>query len=75
MRPNINNPYGYKVCYKEKFHKYYVRQFKTRSYKQAVKVKQDYVKENNPLLKKPVWHIMPITRAEVLKGIWREVPF
>ena len=47
----------------------------THSYNQAVKVKKDFVKENNPLLKNPIWHIIPITRAEVLKGIWREVPF
>ena len=75
MKPNTNNPYGYKICYKEKFSKYYVKQFMTHSYNQAVKVKKDFVKENNPLLKNPVWHIIPITRAEVLKGIWREVPF
>ena len=75
MKPNTNNPYGYKICYKEKFSKYYVKQFITHSYNQAVKVKKDFVKENNPLLKNPIWHIMPITKAEVLKGIWREVPF
>ena len=75
MKPNTNNPYGYKICYKEKFSKYYVKQFMTHSYNQAVKVKKDFVKENNPLLKNPIWHIIPITRAEVLKGIWREVPF
>lgn len=75
MKPNTNNPYGYKICYKEKFSKYYVKQFITHSYNQAVKVKKDFVKENNPLLKNPIWHIIPITRAEVLKGIWREVPF
>ena len=75
MKPNANNPYGYKICYKEKFSKYYVKQFMTHSYNQAVKVKKDFIKENNPLLKNPIWHIIPITRAEVLKGIWREVPF
>ena len=75
MKPNIHNPYGYKICYKEKFSKYYVKQFITHSYKQAVNVKKDFIDENNPLLKNPVWHIIPITRAEVLKGIWREVPF
>ena len=75
MKPNTNNPYGYKICYKEKFSKYYVKQFMTYSYNQAVKVKKDFIKENNPLLKNPIWHIIPITRAEVLKGIWREVPF
>lgn len=75
MKPNTNNPYGYKICYKEKFSKYYVKQFMTHSYNQAVKVKKDFIKENNPLLKNPIWHIIPITRAEVLKGIWREVPF
>ena len=48
MKPNINNPYGYKICYKEKFSKYYVKQFITHSYNQAVKVKKDFVKENNP---------------------------
>ena len=75
MKPNINNPYGYKICYKEKYKKHYVKQFITHSYKQAVKIKKDYLKEDNLLLKKPVWHIIPITKSEIRDGIWREVPF
>lgn len=81
MQPNINNPYGYKVCYKEKHTKRYIRYFLTYTYKQAVRAKQGYVRfpqlsrEDNHILKKPVWHIIPITKFEVRDGIWREVPF
>ena len=75
--------YGYKICYTEKGHKRVVKvYFLARSYKQALKMKsyclryeQRDRKNYKRRLKKPTWYIVPITRREVLHGIWREVPF
>ncbi len=75
--------YGYKLCYTEKGNK---RNFKSyfyaRSYKQALKMKNLYLRYEQRdrdnckrRLKKPTWYIVPITRREVLRGIWREAPF
>lgn len=76
MKPRVDNPYGYKICYIEKGSKAYVRKYMTHSYKTALKVKEYYLKDSRFFnLKKPSWHIIPITRKEVLRGIWREIPF
>ena len=40
MKPNLHNPYGYKVCYKEKGCKSYIRRFITRTYREAKKMKE-----------------------------------
>ena len=37
MKPNLHNPYGYKVCYKEKGCKNYIRRFITRTYREAIR--------------------------------------
>lgn len=76
--------YGYKICYSEKGHKRVVKAyFLVRSYTEAVRIKKsfaghsgyNYDRENyKRRLKKPTWYIVPITRREVLRGIWREVP-
>jgi len=81
MKPILNNPYGYKICYREKGSPEYIERFLTYSYRQAVKVKQMYVKWpnmaciGNMTIKKPTWYIIPITKKEVKAGIWRQVPF
>lgn len=75
MKPTLYNPYGYKVCYKER-NKPYKTKFITHSYKQAVKAKQGYVRYPLEFCnKKVVWHILPISRKEVKNGIWRQSPF
>ena len=81
MKPNLNNPYGYKVCYKEKGSKEYIRHFLTYTYQQAKQAKLYYIKypqhsrEDEHPLKNPQWVIIPIKKSEVRAGIWHEVPF
>ena len=78
---DMDNPYGYKVCYKEPGHKKYIRHFKTYTLDQAQKAVNYYKqynprsREDNHLLQKPKWVIIPIKYSEVRAGIWREVPF
>jgi len=45
MKPNINNPYGYKVCCQNKRLRTFICYFKTRTYKKAVEIKR-YFEEN-----------------------------
>ena len=72
---------GFKVCYKEKYSKQYVRHFLTRNYRDAIGMINFYKRypqnsrEDNHLLKKPKWKVLPVTIKEVYDGIWREVPF
>jgi len=81
MPPNTTNPYGYKVCYREKGKKRFIRHFLTYTFKQAVKAKEFYVQYpqksriTNRELVKPEWVIIPIKKSEVRAGIWREDPF
>ena len=81
MKPKLNSSNGYKVCYKEKGSKEYIRHFLTYTYKQALIAKRYYIKfrqrsrEDNHPLKNPEWVIIPIKKSEVRDGIWHEVPF
>ena len=81
MKPKENCPYGYKVCYREKGRKKYIRHFLTYTYNQAKKAKEYYLKypqrarDDNRLLRKPNWVIIPVKKSEVRAGIWHEVPF
>ena len=77
MKPNLNNKYGYKICSKERKGPYQTR-FMTHSYKSAARIKRAYV--NLPLCKlkkkqRYTWHIIPITKREVKRGLWRQNPF
>lgn len=40
MKPILDNPYGYKICYTEGNSKVLTRVFKTYNYKQAKRYKQ-----------------------------------
>ena len=81
MKPNLNNKYGYKVCYTEKHYKKLHERFLTRTYEQAKMVKQGYYLyppeslNTGRKLIKPKWYIIPITRREVQEGIWKQAPF
>ena len=72
---------GYKVCYKEQGSNQYIRHFKTRNYKDAIKMITYYkrypptARDDNHKLKRPKWRAIPITFKEIQDGIWREVPF
>lgn len=81
MKPRFRNPYGYKVCYTENRSRRVNRHFLTHTYRQAVKMKQHYLRypqhsrHDGHRLRKPTWFIIPIRKSEVRDGIWREVPF
>ena len=81
MGKNTNNPYGYKICYKEEGAAKYIRHFMAYTYRQAVSAKDGYIRfpprarEDGRILNKPKWVIIPIKYSEVRAGIWREDPF
>ena len=73
---NRHNPYGYKVCLKKPFR--HILRFKTYTYESACEVVEHYYKYPPDIaigVKRPVWVIIPIRKSEVMRGIWREVPF
>ena len=80
MRKN-NNPYGYKIGYRENGSLLFNRLFITRSYIQAISMRNYYrryvtrERETKRPLVNPFWEIIPITRQEILAGIWQEDPF
>ena len=82
MKPDLHNPYGYKICYKEKGSKEPTLVFKVYSFRRAKSIKETFTKltpvytypDEKPL-KKITWMIIPITRKEVKDGIWRQCPF
>ena len=78
---NKNNPYGYKVGYRENGSRLFVRYFMTYTYNQAIYSRRHYCKSpqrtrdtNRPIVD-PFWEIKPITKKEYLAGIWDEIPF
>ena len=76
-----NNPYGYKIGYRENGGRSFIRYFMTYTYKQALFSLRYYKKypqrerESNRPIVNPFWEIQPITKKEVLAGIWDEIPF
>ena len=73
MKPNLHNPYGYKVCYKEKGGKEYIRHFLTYTYSQARQAKMYYIKypqrsrEDDHLLDRPEWVIIPVKNPKCVR--------
>ncbi len=80
MKPNIHNKYGYKVCYIRKRAKIPIKRFITYTYDNTKGIKEMYYKyppsddENKPIVNVK-WEIYPISRKEVINGIWKECPF
>ena len=77
MKPSVNNPYGYKICFKKKRVKNdYVDVYRVHSFNRAMKIKRDFAAEDARIKKKNdrLWHVIPITKKEVGKGIWKR-PF
>ena len=78
---NKNNPYGYKVGYRENGSRLFVKYFMTYTYNQALFSQRFYRKypqrtrETNRPIVDPFWEIKPITKKEYLAGIWDEPPF
>ena len=78
---NKNNHYGYKIGYRENGSHLFNRLFITKTYNQAVSMRAFYRRyetrerdTNRPLIN-PFWEIVPITKKEILAGIWNETPF
>ena len=73
--------YGYKVCYREQDSKEYVRYFLTYTLQQARRAMADYIRypphdrDTGRKLVCPKWKVIPVTKKEVIGGIWRECPF
>ena len=73
--------FGYKICYKERGSKKYIRYFMTYTYPQALKILYYFIsyppdeRETSRKLIQPEWRIIPVTKKEILAGIWRECPF
>lgn len=67
--------YGYKVCYREEGSKLIKRKFITKTLKKALMAKRYFTKYPPITLYNPRWYVVPIKHKEILKGIWREVPF
>ena len=75
------NRYGYKIGYRENGSRNFIRYFMTYTYPQAKMCLRHYRKSppreretNRPLIN-PFWEIKPITKKEILAGIWDEIPF
>ncbi len=74
------NKYGYKVCYIKNHTKVPIRRFITYTYRMAKEIKKMYYQypppdDNNKPIENVKWEIYPITKKEVIKGIWKECPF
>ena len=73
---NKNNPYGYKVGYRENGNRLCIRKFITRTHQQAYQMLVFYRKFGHQrVAQKFNYEIQPITKKEVLAGIWDELPF
>ena len=78
---NKNNPFGYKVGYRENGSRLFIQHFMTYTYRQALFSRRFYRKyqqrtrETNRPIIDPFWEIKPITKKEYLAGIWDEIPF
>ena len=71
------NNYGYKIGYIDE-KRNFIRKFITRTHKQAHKTLLHYRKYGHEYGRKTRefnYKIKPITRKEILAGIWGEIPF
>ena len=77
---NKNNPYGYKVGYRENGSRRFIRHLITNNYDSAewhvglYKKTAVYSRKDNHKLINPIWEIIPLGRMESIL-IWRDCPF
>ena len=70
------NHYGYKVGYCKNGSRLFIRKFITRTHQQAHQMLVFYRKFGHQrVAQKFNYEIQPITKKEVLEGIWDELPF
>ena len=77
-----NNPFGYRVGYRENGSRLFHDHFLTFTYQDAIEMQQHYLSyppihshDDDHLLINPSWEIRPITLQQVLAGIWQQNPF
>ncbi len=80
MKTLPHHKYGYKVCYIKKHTKTPIRRFITHDYRTAKSMKHLYyihppIDYNDIPIVDVKWEIYPITKREVIQGIWKECPF
>ncbi len=77
---NKNNPYGYKVGYRVHGSRIFIKKFIAHTLPAARKMLYFYRKYGHNNAQKQRIHqvnydIKPITKREILAGIWDEIPF
>ena len=73
---NKENRYGYKVGYRKNGSRLFNKKFIARTHKQADQMLVYYRKFGHQrAAQKFNYEIQPITKKEVLAGIWDELPF
>lgn len=77
---NPNNPYGYKVGYRENGSRRFIRHLITNTYDLANWEMERYKKmkvrsrKDNHIIFNPIWEVVPLRRLESLI-VWRDCPF
>lgn len=82
MNIDINNRYGYKLCYSEppKKKKLYIH-IVTNSYslvkweKDRCQRTEQYSRIDNHKLYKPTWYVLPVKNKTEYKRLWKGCPF
>ena len=77
---NFDTQFTLKANRENEERKIYKYRYLTKTYKQAVDIKKMYYQypppdDNGKPINNVKWQIFPITRKEVIRGIWREDPF
>ena len=76
-----NNPFGYRVGYRENGSRLFHDHFLTFTYQEAVELRHYYLSyppihaHGDHVLINPSWEIRPINLEQVLAGIWQQNPF
>ena len=77
---NVQNPYGYKVGYRENGSRRFIRHLVTNTYDLAAWHVEIYKKsivrarKDNHILNNPIWEIIPLKRMESIL-VWWGCPF
>lgn len=78
---NLNNKYGYKVCYREIGKTKLKIHLICNSYDLAIweiqyyEINPQHGRKTNQLIKSPKWYVIPIKTFLEYKWLWRDCPF